>query len=163
MNGELKNMKLHYKLHKIRAPHRKDRIRSTSQRSPGDEWEFYQKTLMWWWPIESKYVARLPTAEYSFQLRFWNEGTCITFKNILLHCNELRKSKHYCKRTDPIWIHTWFVSRHIPYLYTVGILMTLKSLWGDFRMASHGTISLKEGKKRGHALAPKQRNSHANC
>jgi hypothetical protein len=28
-------------------------------------------------------------------------------------------------------------------------------------MASHDKISLKEGKKRGHEHAPKQRNSHA--
>jgi hypothetical protein len=66
-----------------------------------------------------------------FQLCFWNEGTCITIKNILLHFQ-------------------WHI-----------FLMTLKSLWGDFRTARHEKISLKEGNKRGHAHAPKQRNSHA--
>jgi hypothetical protein len=57
--GKTENMKLHYKWHKIRAPHRKYRISSMPQTRAVDEWQFCQKTLLWWWPIESKHVARL--------------------------------------------------------------------------------------------------------
>jgi hypothetical protein len=64
---------------------------------------------------------------------------------LALYLDKFPEDKLTCKRLDWNRIHLSDVTEQIPSLRTFRNVMTLKSQPGDFSVASHGNVKVKEG------------------